>query len=241
MNITSRLSEFLEFLDKAQSMEELGARTLTVIGHFRLSVVASGIIAGSKAATPERFHFAHWPPGLLERYISEDLQALDPVPRWARGTGAPATIGQILKRLKPKDPGRIVIEIVKEYGCVEGVCVPMRAADGAIGVVSMVGDRSEFSPEEFRDLVAIGSLVFRRAESINHSAERAQAAPILTIREIELLPFLVHGHSDREIAALNNISQATVRFHLKNVRNKIGAVSRTHLAAKVVALGFASL
>jgi LuxR family quorum sensing-dependent transcriptional regulator len=173
--------------------------------------------------------------------MSEDLQALDPIPRWARGTGTPATFSQIFQLLRPKDPGQRVIQIAKEYGCVEGICVPMRAADGAIGVVSMVGNRSEFSPEEFRDLVAIGSLVFRRAEFINHSADRAQGAPILTLREIELLPFLVHGHSDREIAALNRISEATVRFHLKNARIKIGAVSRTHLAAKVVALGFASL
>ena len=37
MKITGRLSEFLESLDGAQSMEELGARTLTVIGHFQLS------------------------------------------------------------------------------------------------------------------------------------------------------------------------------------------------------------
>jgi DNA-binding CsgD family transcriptional regulator len=241
MKTAERLSDFLEFLDRTHSMEELGAGTLSVIGHYRLSVVASGIIAGSKAATPERFHFAHWPPGLLERYMSEDLQALDPIPRWARGTGAPAAFSQIFQRLKPKDPGRRVIQIAKEYGCVEGICVPMRAADGAIGVVSMVGDRSEFSPEEFRDLVAIGSLVFRRAEFINHSADRAQGAPILTLREIELLPFLVHGHSDREIAVLNGISETTVRFHLKNARVKIGAVSRAHLAAKVVALGFASL
>jgi LuxR family transcriptional regulator, quorum-sensing system regulator BjaR1 len=241
MKIAGRLSEFLEFLDRAHSMEELSAGTLTVIGQFRLSAVASGIIAGSKAATPERFHFAHWPPGLLERYMSEDLQALDPIPRWARGTGAPATFSQIFLRLRAKDPGQRMIQIAREYGCVEGICVPMRAADGAIGVVSMVGDRSEFSPEEFRDLVAIGSLVFRRAEFINHSSDRAQGAPILTLREIELLPFLIHGHSDREIAVLNNISEATVRFHLKNVRVKIGAVSRTHLAAKVVALGFASL
>src|SRR3977135_3145357 len=120
MKITGRLSEFLEFLDRARTMKELGAGTLTVIERYRLSVVASGIIAGSKAATPARFHFAHWPPGLLERYISEDLQGLHTVPGWARGTGAPATIGQILQRLKPKDPGRIVIQIVKEYGCVEG-------------------------------------------------------------------------------------------------------------------------
>jgi LuxR family quorum sensing-dependent transcriptional regulator len=241
MKIADRLSEFLEFLDKTHSMEELGAGTLTVIANFRLSVVASGIIAGSKAATPERFHFAHWPPGLLERYMSEDLQALDPIPRWARGTGTPATFSQIFQRLKPKDPGQRVIQIAKEYGCAEGICVPMRAADGAIGVVSMVGDRSEFSPEEFRDLVAIGSLVFRRAEFINHSADRAQGAPILTLREIELLAFLLHGHSDREIAVLNGISEATVRFHLKNVRIKVGAVSRTHLAAKVVSLGYVSL
>jgi len=241
MKINGRLSEFLEFLDRALGMEELCAGTLTVIAHFQLSVVASGIIAGTKAATPERFHFAHWPPGMLERYLREDLQALDPIPRWGRGTGTPATFSQIFQRLRAKDPGHRMIQIAREYGCVEGICVPMRAADGALGIVSMVGDRAEFSPEEFRDLVAIGSLVFRRAECINHSADRAQGAPILTLREIELLPFLIHGHSDREIAALNGISEATVRFHLKNVRIKIGAVSRTHLAAKVVQLGFASL
>src|ERR1700680_4108042 len=103
MKIPGRLSEFLAFLDGIHSMEELGAGTLTVIGHFRISVAASGIIAGSKAATPERFHFALWPPGFLERYLSEDLQALDPIPRWARGTGAPATFSQILQRLRPKD------------------------------------------------------------------------------------------------------------------------------------------
>lgn len=241
MNSNGRLSEFLEILDGAQSMDALAAQTLTVIGHFQLSVVASGIIAGSTAATPERFHFARWPAGFLERYLKEDLQALDPIPRWARGSGSPATFSQIIRQLKAKDPGRIVVRIAGEFGCVEGICVPMRAADGAIGVVSMVGDRPQFSASEFRELVAIAAVVFRCAERINRSDARAQVAPILTLREIELLPFLVHGHSDREIATLNGISEATVRFHLKNARVKIGAVSRTHLAAKAVALGFVSL
>jgi LuxR family transcriptional regulator, quorum-sensing system regulator BjaR1 len=241
MNSNDRLSEFLDILDRAENMDALAAKTLTVIEHFQLSVVASGIIAGSTAATPERFHFARWPSGFLDRYLNEDLQALDPIPRWARGSGSPATFSHIVQRLKAKDPGHIVARIAGEFGCVEGICVPMRAADGALGVVSMTGDRPEFSAREFRELVAIASVVFRRAEHINQSDVKAQAAPILTLREIELLPFLVHGHSDREIAALNGISEATVRFHLKNVRVKIGAVSRTHLAAKAVALGFVSL
>ena len=241
MNSTSRLSEFLDLLDSARTMGDLTAKTLTVIEHFRLSAVASGIIVGSKAATSERFHFAHWPKGFMDRYVAEDLQAIDPVPRWARRAGIPATFRDIAQRLPVKDPGHKAIKIAKDFGCIEGICVPMRAADGAIGLCSVVGDRPRFKAEEFRDLVAIGSLVFRRAERLDRTDEKAQGAPILTSREIELLSFLVHGHSDREIAALSAISEATVRFHLKNVRGKIGAVSRTHLAAKVVALGFVTL
>jgi len=237
----SRLSEFMRLLEQAQTLAELGTSTVFVISHWQLTAVASGIIAGSKAATAERFHFVHWSPEFLQRYLDEGLQAEDPIPRWARGTGMPATYEQILRRLKPKDPGGRLIQMAREFGYIEGICVPMRAADGSLGVVSMTGNRPAFSDEEFRDLVALASLVFRCAERIDHSDDRAQIAPILTLREIELLPFLVHGHSDREIAALNGISQATVRFHLKNARIKIGAVSRTHLAAKVVALGFVTL
>jgi len=241
MHTTGRLSEVMGLLDAAQTLEELGERTLRVISAWQLTAVASGIIAGSKAATANRFHFMHWSAGFAQRYAEEGLQAEDPVPRWARASGMPATFSEIIKRLRSKDPAHRVIEVAREFGYYEGLCVPMRAADGSLGVVSMTGDRAEFSDEEFRDLVAIASLVFRRAERIERSDARAQIAPILTLREIELLPFLVHGHSDREIASLNGISEATVRFHLKNARIKIGAVSRTHLAAKVVALGFVSL
>jgi len=241
MTPTSRLSEFMGLLDTAQTLVELGERTVAVIAHWQLTGVASGIIAGAKAATAERFHFAHWSPAFLERYLEKGLQAEDPVPRWARGTGLPAAYSTILRQLRPKDPGHQVIDIAREFGYIEGLCVPMRAADGALGCVAMTGDRGPFTDEEFRDLVAIATVVFRRAERIDHSDTKAQIAPTLTTREIDLLPFLVHGHSDREIAALNKISEATVRFHLKNARTKIGAVSRTHLAAKVVALGFVSL
>ena len=231
----------MELLDVAQTLPDLKQATLATIEYWQLTAVASGIIAGSKAATAERFHFVHWSDGFIQRYLQEGLQAEDPIPRWARGTGMPATYGHILQQLRPKDPAHRLLEIAREFGYVEGICVPMRAADGSLGVVAMTGNRGAFSAQEFRDLVAIGSLVFRCAERIDHSDANAQIAPILTLREIELLPFLVHGHSDREIAALNGISQATVRFHLKNARIKTGAVSRTHLAAKVVALGFVSL
>ena len=235
------LEQYLKVLDAAPSMDALRAKTIKVIADFGLHVAASGIIAGSKAATASRFHFAHWPPEFLARYVSEELQAVDPVPRWARGSGEPARYSHIIERMAPKDPGARVIHLAADFGITHGICVPMRAADGAIGLVALAGKRPEITAAEFRALTAIGAMVFRTAERIDHSDQRAQIAPILTSREIELLPFLVHGHGDREIAKLVAISEATVRFHLKNVRAKIGAVSRTHLAAKAVALGFVSL
>jgi DNA-binding CsgD family transcriptional regulator len=222
-------------------LDELGEKMMAAVRPFGLAAVASGIIAGSKAATTKRFHFAVWPQAFMERYLAEEMQAIDPIPRWARGGGSPASYRQILARLGAKDPGRRVILAAAEFGLREGICAPMRSADGALGLVSVVGDRPEFTPVEFRALVALANVAFRAAERIDQSADQAAPAPILTMREIELLSFLVHGHSDREIAKLNAISEATVRFHLQNVRVKIGAVSRTHLAAKVVALGFVTL
>lgn len=238
MSHASRLSVYFDRLDRAAHMDELRSAAASVIAEFQLSGIASGILVGSEAATDDRFHFAHWRPDFTARYQSEDMQTADPVPRWARGSGVPARFSLIRARLAPKDPGRRLLQIAAEFGYISGVCVPMRAADGAIGVVAMVGDRPDIADGEFRELVAFGSHVFRRAEEINGAVNRARPAPSLSAREVALLTFLVHGHSDREIASLNGITEATVRFHLKNARKKIGAVSRTHLAAKVVALGF---
>jgi LuxR family quorum sensing-dependent transcriptional regulator len=235
------LTDHLNQIEGARSMAELAARTLAVLENFRLSAAASGVITGLRAATAERFHFARWPAGFLARYQSEQMQASDPIPRWALGAGTPATFTQILRGLPGKDPGLKVMRVASEFGCREGICVPIRSAGGAIGLFAMAGDREEFVPKEFRDLVAIATLAFRTAEGFDCTESKAQGMPLLTVRETEMLPFLVHGHSDQEIAQLSGISQATVRFHLKNVRQKIGAISRTHLAAKAVALGFVSM
>ncbi len=237
----SRLSDYFDRVDRAAHMDELGAAAASVTADFQLSAIASRILVGAEAGAAERFHFAHWSTTFTARYLNEDMHAADPVPRWARGSGVPARYSLIRSRLAPRDPGHRVLQIAAGFGYISGVCVPMRAADGAIGVVAMAGDRPDIAELEFRVLVAFGSHVFRKAEDINGAADRARVAPSLSARELALLKFLVHGHSDREIASLNGITEATVRFHLKNAREKIGAVSRTHLAAKVVALGFVAL
>jgi DNA-binding CsgD family transcriptional regulator len=63
-----------------------------------------------------------------------------------------------------------------------------------------------------------------------------QALGHLSERELAVLECLASGHSDTEIAGTMAISESTVRFHLSNVFEKLGARNRCH----AVSIGFQS-
>jgi NarL family two-component system response regulator LiaR len=53
----------------------------------------------------------------------------------------------------------------------------------------------------------------------------------LTEREKEVLALLVKGRSNADIAAQLNISLATVKFHISNIFNKLGAKNRVEVVS----------
>lgn len=80
--------------------------------------------------------------------------------------------------------------------------------------------------------VAQGRLVFPRAAQ-RWMARRPAAAshPELSEREMEVLKEVARGRSNAEIAATLAVSENTVRFHLKNVYEKLHVNNRTEAAA----------
>ncbi len=54
----------------------------------------------------------------------------------------------------------------------------------------------------------------------------------LTEREQEVLQLLAEGLSNKEIAARLGCSERTVAFHVGNILQKLGAVSRTEAVVK---------
>jgi DNA-binding NarL/FixJ family response regulator len=55
--------------------------------------------------------------------------------------------------------------------------------------------------------------------------------PTLTKRELEVLRLLVRGYSNIRIAQELDVSEPTVRFHLRNIYAKAGLQSRTEAVA----------
>ncbi len=59
----------------------------------------------------------------------------------------------------------------------------------------------------------------------------------LTGRELEVLEEIVRGRSNKEIAGLLNISEATVKSHINNLLSKLGVTDRTQAATTALQRG----
>jgi DNA-binding NarL/FixJ family response regulator len=83
-----------------------------------------------------------------------------------------------------------------------------------------------------RDLILI--VVLRRVRgSRSAHGHDGDSDAALTGRELEIVEMIALGLSGPEIATELHLSHATVRTHVRNAMNKLGAHSRAHLVAKV--------
>lgn len=78
--------------------------------------------------------------------------------------------------------------------------------------------------------VAQGRLVFPRAAQ-RWMMSQPKRGPTLSAREEEVLDLLARGLPNAEIATELNVSENTVRFHLKNIYEKLNVTNRTEAVA----------
>lgn len=75
-------------------------------------------------------------------------------------------------------------------------------------------------------------LTKRQAAAPFRANEKAIATLGLSGREVEVLGLLAHGHSNKEIARLLDISPNTVKTHVTSVFGKLEATRRTQAVQK---------
>jgi DNA-binding NarL/FixJ family response regulator len=63
----------------------------------------------------------------------------------------------------------------------------------------------------------------------------------LTGRELEVLEQIVKGKSNKEIASVLRISEATVKSHINNLLSKLGVTDRTQAATTALQRGLVHL
>lgn len=136
---------------------------------------------------------------------------------------APGDGKYILDHLRNRENApRIVV-----YSGAQSEAVPSQVmAHGGAAFVS----KSE-QPEYLLDTVAAvadGRMVF---PFLDVRAIHQSPLAALTHRELEVLALLAAGQTNKQIAAAQSVSLNTVKFHLKNVFEKLGVHSRSQAVA----------
>ena len=171
--------------------------------------------------TDPRFELVDvWPDGESLLQALDDCQLDVVVSGWVINPGDGK---YILDRLRARpDPPRVVI-----YTGASSNAIPAQSmAHGAAAYVS----KSE-TPELLLDTVesvAHGRMVFPFLD-----VRRVNQSPLtgLTRRELEVLSALAAGQTNKEIAADLGLSLNTIKFHVKNLFQKLGVHNRSQAIA----------
>ncbi|MBA4768322.1 MAG: helix-turn-helix transcriptional regulator, partial [Porphyrobacter sp.] len=130
-------------------------------------------------------------------------------------------------------------EALSEARIGEALCATAYGPAGRIASVH-IGFAEGAPPPECARTVHRAALLFTDhlidlAPAEGQGAE--DAPPALTPREADCLAYVAEGKTDREIAVILSLSEATVRFHIDNARAKLDAATRAHAVAKWASLG----
>jgi DNA-binding CsgD family transcriptional regulator len=220
------------------SLDELKRRLAELVGGFGFPLVACGRIG--QTGLLDALHFENWDAAWLEHYLREEFVHIDAVPHWAAVCGAPTGAMELRRSLPPGHPALRVFEAGDRYGLHGGYIVPQRTSDNQFGVVAFVGASDPKTLEDRFALRGLAGIVFDRAEALaGRPPRRELPAPRspLTVREREILAYLMQGRSAVAIASALEVSPATVRFHVTNLKAKTGALNTAQLTAFGASLG----
>lgn len=189
----------------------------------------------------QAFLRSNYSPRWLSKYDTEKLYYVDP------------TISHCLSSVVPliwephtfkEARQKTLYEEACGYFIRSGITYPIHGANGEFGVISFVSDAladKQFQRElgQFLpDLALIRDYVF---ESSLRFAQPAGDEEIhLTHREVEGLKWAMEGKSSWEISRIMSCSEATVNFHMANVRRKFKVTTRQQAVVKAIRLGMLS-
>lgn len=138
-------------------------------------------------------------------------------------------------------PGTLYEE-ASAHGIRSGVTLPIHGPQGELGMISFASDIRPDTPFERSLLDVLPALSLVRDYAFASSSRLREAKPEpelprLTRRELEVLQWVMVGKSSWEVARITNCSEATVNFHLANVRQKFGVNTRQQAVVKAISLG----
>jgi LuxR family quorum-sensing transcriptional regulator LasR len=202
--------------------------------------VLYGMVGSRHAKLENAFVRSNYPQEWRERYDAERLAYIDPTVSHCLASSVPIVW---LPSTFCGPAQRELYEEACRYGIRSGVTFPIHGPNGEFGVISFASDAapggatSRAIERHLPELALIRDYAFQSASRFCSTAAPAEIPPRLTRRELEVLSWAMAGKSSWEISKIVNCSEATINFHMANVRQKFNVNTRQQAVVKAIALG----
>lgn len=219
--------KFVERLNDGQDVESFRAAMADAAEAFDLPSFAYARIPpqGGGSVTLISTYPVRW----TDHYLKSHYEILDPVIRASYRSVEPFEWGEGAEELAMTDRQRDFFDEASSFGIRCGFTIPIQDQTGPIAAVTFASnDRKEAFVRSVRTNARVLQLM---AISLHAHARRKLwpsriiAGKQLSPREMECLVWAAKGKSAWATAKILGISDATVRFHLGNVRSKLKVAS----------------
>jgi LuxR family transcriptional regulator, quorum-sensing system regulator LasR len=206
--------------------------------------VLYGVVGSRQAKLESAFLRSNYSPAWRARYDAEKLHYVDPTVSHCLVSSLPIVWEPDTFDTAPLQ--RAFYEEACGHGIRTGITFPIHGPAGEFGVISFASDSlpdAEFDAQVVRnmaDLSLIRDYAFESSLKFiapPAPAEPAEPPPRLTPRELEVLKWVMVGKSSWEISKITSCSEATVNFHIGNVRQKFKVNTRQQALVKAISLG----
>jgi DNA-binding CsgD family transcriptional regulator len=239
MNFT----QLSHFFSSAKSPEELKTRLIETLQPFKISAYAFTYYAHHPLASNRiRYDFCakkfdRW----HQHYLEENYERCDNFLETAYHATTPIfwTVDQQIKEAKTEREKQMRLD-AKAFGAQKGICIPLHGPDdhfACLLVVEMTGETCLTQSTELPyTLMTIAQLYFHFLREIlpHKSLKHTKAQYGLTQRELHCLSLVARDLSVPKIAAIMNITERTVNYHIQKINKKLGTKNKYQSLAKAL-------
>lgn len=199
-----------------------------------------GVVANKKMPLENAFLRSNYSANWRATYDAEKLAYIDPtVVHCLKSTIPLIWEPKTFKLPEQKN----LYEEACSYGIRSGITYPIHGPNGEFGVISFVSDAlsdKKFQRElshSLANLALIRDYVFESSLKFVKKPDGTESDIHLTLRELECLKWIMAGKSSWEISMILRCSEATVNFHISNIRVKFNVNTRQQAVIKAIRLG----
>jgi LuxR family quorum-sensing system transcriptional regulator CciR len=178
----------------------------------------------------------NYDPAWVDRSLSQGYHLDDPVHVASTRASFGFAWRDMGYYLQPSERHRRILDEARSFGLCEGFTVPIHVPGEYRGTCSFGARSVSLTWDRMAATQLVGQLAFESARRLVRArrGEISCSIPLLTRRQLDLLPFVAGGKSNWAIGQIIGLSAATVRQHLGEAMHRYGVATRTQLVVRAL-------